>query len=141
MFFRKRPPETPPPILHAYDDDFEQVLGDAPGLAVVDFWAAWCGPCRMMEPILGEVAREFEDRGVRVIKVDTDAAPATAAMFEIRSIPTIVFFQDGEPLFQFAGAVPKPVLVREIESVLTGGGQGAGEPDDSADTRTTRHGD
>jgi len=95
----------------------------------------------MMEPILGEVAREFEDRGVRVIKVDTDAAPATAAMFEIRSIPTIVFFQDGEPLFQFAGAVPKPVLVREIESVLTGGGRDAGEPDDSADPRATRHGD
>lgn len=120
MFFRKRTPDPPAPILHAYDDDFEQVLSDAPGLAVVDFWAAWCGPCRMMEPILDEVSSEFADRGVRVIKVDTEAAPATAEMFEIRSIPTIIFFQDGEPLFELVGMVPKPVLIREIESALEG---------------------
>lgn len=137
MFFRKRRPETPPPFVHAYDDDFDTLLAAAPGLALVDFWAAWCAPCRMMEPILGEIAREYEDRGVRVIKVDTDAAPATSAMFEIRSIPTILFFRDGEPLFEFTGAVPKPVLVREIEAVLAGedpaGGEEAVGDDGSAD--------
>lgn len=120
MFFRNREAAAPPPFVHAYDDDFEELVGPESGLTVVDFWAAWCAPCRMMEPILGEIASEYEGRGVRVVKVDTGEAPQTAAMFDVRSIPTIIFFQDGEPLFEMVGAVPKPVLVREIEELLAG---------------------
>jgi thioredoxin len=118
MLFKKRPSGPPPPILHAYDDDFDDLVVGQDGISVVDFWAAWCGPCRMMEPILGEIATEYAQHGVRVVKVDTDQAPRTSELFGIRSIPTIIFFKDGEPLFEMVGAVPKPVLVREIEALL-----------------------
>ena len=118
MFFKKRSQGPAAPVLHAYDDDFEKLVGPDSGLVVVDFWAVWCGPCRMMEPILDEVATEYADRSVRVVKVDTDQAPKTAEMYGIRSIPTIIFFKDGEPLFEMVGAIPKPVLQREIEEAL-----------------------
>lgn len=116
MFF-KRKPKAEAPIVHAGDDDFGREVFERKGITVVDFWAPWCGPCRVMAPILDEVAVEFEDRGVRVVKVDTDQAPRTAQRFEIRSIPTLIFFRDGEPLFQTTGLVPKPALVRELEEL------------------------
>lgn len=117
MFFRKKPGKAAP-ILHVDDANFDREILESEGITVVDFWAAWCGPCRMMEPILDEIALEFEERGVRVAKLDTEQAPETAARFEIRSIPTLIFFRDGEPLFQMTGLVPKPVLERELGELL-----------------------
>src|SRR6056297_2207185 len=117
MFFRKKARKEAP-IIHVDDSDFDRVILEGEGITVVDFWAAWCSPCRMMEPILDEIALEFEDRGVTVAKLDTEQAPETAARFEIRSIPTLIFFRDGEPLFQMTGIVPKPVLERELEELL-----------------------
>lgn len=117
MFFKKREqPEAP--IVHVTDEDFDSVVLDGSGIHVVDFWASWCAPCRMMEPILAELAIEHADDGVTVVKVNTDEAPQSAERFEIRSIPTILFFKDGEPLFEMVGAIPKPVLQREIEALL-----------------------
>lgn len=118
MFFRKRR-RPDPPVVHAGDADFEALVEDRPGIAVVDFWAPWCQPCRIMEPVLDEVAREHSERGVRIVKVDVDDAPETASRYGIRSVPTLMFFRDGEPLFEMVGLVPKPVMVREIEA-LTG---------------------
>ena len=118
MLFKKKP-RPPSPIVHADDEDFERIVSEHPGVTVVDFWAAWCGPCRMMEPILDEIAIEFEDDGVLVVKVDVDRATETAADYGIRSIPTVVFFRGGEPLFEMVGAVPKPVLQREIRANLS----------------------
>ena len=119
MFFKKKQPAVEAPIVHAEDDDFDQLVAE-PGITIVDFWAPWCAPCRMMEPILNEVAVEQQERGVRVMKVNVDRAQGTSERFGIRSIPTIVFFQDGEPLFEMVGLVPKPVLEREIEEALAG---------------------
>jgi thioredoxin 1 len=113
MFFRKKAPAKEPPFVHAHDDDFDELITE-PGVAVVDFWAAWCAPCRLMEPILGEIASEWADRGVRILKVNVDEAPRLASDFEVRSIPTILFFRDGEPLFEMVGMVSKPVLEREL---------------------------
>ncbi len=121
MFFRKKP-AVAAPIVHLGDDDFDDRVLGADGVTVVDFWAPWCGPCRMMEPILNEIAIDFEDRGVTVAKVDTDQAPETAGRFEIRSIPTLIFFRDGEPLFQLTGLVSKPILERELGELLAGRG-------------------
>jgi len=116
MFFKKRP-KAIAPIIHATDADFDQRVSE-PGIAVVDFWAAWCGPCRMMAPILDELAIEQAEFGVRVVKVDVDQAPNTSERFGIRSIPTLMFFENGEPLFEMVGLVAKPVLEREIGELL-----------------------
>ena len=117
MFFRRRP-KVEAPTVHAGDEDFDREVLEQPGITVVDFWAAWCAPCRVMAPILDEIAVEYQDRGVRIVKVDTDQAPETAARFVIRSSPTLIFFRDGEPLFQATGLVSKPALVRELDQLL-----------------------
>lgn len=117
MFFKKKP-KVQAPIDDIGDDDFQEEVLNGDGITVVDFWAPWCGPCRMMAPILNDIAIEFAGRGVRVVKVNTDLAQETALQFEIRSIPTLIFFKDGEPLFQFAGLVPKKVLDRELNTLL-----------------------
>ena len=119
MIFKKSP-RPAPPFVYAGDDDFDTLLQERGGVAVVDFWAPWCAPCRMMEPILAEVAAEHAERGVTVMKVNVDQAPEVAGRFGIRSIPTLIFFQDAEPLFQMVGLVPKPVLERELGQLTEG---------------------
>jgi thioredoxin 1 len=116
MLFRRKP-RVEAPILHAYDDDFDALINE-PGIALVDFWAPWCGPCKMMEPILGEIASEYQASGVRVVKVNVDEAQRLAADFGVRSIPTLMFFRDGEPLFEMVGMVAKPILERELREIL-----------------------
>jgi thioredoxin len=92
---------------------FDEALVAHPRL-VVDFWATWCGPCRVLGPVLDEVAREHADR-VTVGKVNVDEQPGLAGRFSIRSIPTLIFFKNGEPADTVIGAVPRA----EIEKRLT----------------------
>ena len=96
-------------IQHLTADDFDNVISRGAQPVLVDFWAPWCGPCKMMEPILNEFAEEQRDRVV-VAKVNVDDAPALAARYEIRSIPTIVIFKDGKEVDRISGAVGKAVL-------------------------------
>ncbi len=91
------------------DADFEQEVEKHEGLAVVDFWATWCGPCRMIAPILDQLSVEYEGQ-VKVTKLDVDSNVRTASRFNVRSIPTILFFKDGKLVDQVVGAVPKPAL-------------------------------
>lgn len=120
MFFKKR--DRPmAPIVYADDRDFDSLLSEQPGVTVVDFWAPWCAPCRMMAPILDEIAIEQADHGVTVMKVNVDEAPQISEQFGIRSIPTLMFFRDGEPLFEMVGVVPKPVLERELGELVSPG--------------------
>lgn len=100
------------------DASFTSDIEDADGLAIVDFWAAWCGPCRIVGPIVEELAGEYADKGVTVGKVDVDQNPRTASRFGIRSIPSILFFKNGTHVDTVVGAVPKVHLEKKIQEHL-----------------------
>ena len=100
------------------DGNFGQEIEGANGLALVDFWAAWCGPCRMVAPVIEQLATEYEGK-VRVGKLDVDANQQTAMRFNIRSIPSILFFKDGAHVDTVVGAVPKALLERKINEHIS----------------------
>ena len=91
------------------DANFEAEIEKHEGLAVVDFWATWCGPCRMIAPILDQLAVEYEGKA-KVAKLDVDSNIRTATRFNVRSIPAVLFFKNGKLVDQVIGAVPKPAL-------------------------------
>ena len=99
------------------DASFQAEVVDSSLPVLVDFWAVWCGPCRMVAPIVDELAVEYEGR-VKVGKVDVDSEQKIAADYGIRSIPTLLLFKDGELADQVVGAVPKKQLVEKLEAVL-----------------------
>jgi thioredoxin 1 len=84
---------------------------------VVDFWATWCGPCKMVAPVLDEIAGENADK-LTVAKLDIDANPETARNFQVMSIPTMIVFQDGKPVKQIVGAKPKAALLNDLADYL-----------------------
>ena len=96
------------------DADFEKQVEQNQGVTVVDFWATWCGPCRMIAPILEQLSVEYEGK-VRVTKLDVDLNQKTAMRFNVRSIPTLLFFKDGKVVDQVIGAVPKAALVAKFD--------------------------
>ena len=91
------------------DADFETEVEKNDKLTVVDFWATWCGPCRMIAPILDQLATEYQDK-VKVTKLDVDANIKTATRFNVRSIPMLLFFKDGKVVDQIVGAVPRQTI-------------------------------
>lgn len=99
------------------DDSFQAEVVDSSLPVLVDFWAVWCGPCRMVAPIVDELAVEYEGR-VKVGKVDVDSEQKIAADYGIRSIPTLLIFKNGELADQVVGAVPKKQLVEKLDAVL-----------------------
>src|SRR6059058_2408700 len=97
------------------DETFEVEIEKHEGLVVVDFWATWCGPCRMIAPILDQLASEYADKGVTVTKLDVDANIKTATRFNVRSIPMLLFFKDGKVVDQIVGAVPRPAIEDKLK--------------------------
>ncbi len=98
-------------------DTFDKVVIQSPNFVMVDFWATWCGPCKMVAPIVEELAKEYEGR-VTFAKVNTDENPDLASRYNIRGIPTLIFFKEGKVLDQVVGAVPKAQLKAKIDSFL-----------------------
>jgi thioredoxin 1 len=96
------------------DADFDQAVEKAAGLTVVDFWATWCGPCRMIAPILDQIAVEYAGQ-VKIAKLDVDANIKTATRFNVRSIPMLLFFKDGKVVDQIVGAVPRQAIEAKLK--------------------------
>jgi thioredoxin 1 len=94
------------------DSSFKQEVLD-----LVDFWAPWCGPCRMVAPVVEEIASQYEGQ-VKVVKVNTDENPQVASQYGIRSIPTLMIFKDGQKVDMVVGAVPKTTLSQTLEKHL-----------------------
>ena len=100
----------------ATNTNFAELLQDEK-LVIVDFWAVWCGPCRMLSPLLDEVEEEMADK-VTVVKVNVDDADEIAMQYRIMNIPTLLFFKNGQPVDKTVGAMPKNVLVDRINANL-----------------------
>lgn len=88
------------------------------GLVMVDFWAVWCGPCRIIAPTVEELAKEYTGK-IKVMKLNTDENPDIASKYKIMGIPTLMFFKGGQKVDQIVGAVPKPQLKSKIDSLLS----------------------
>jgi thioredoxin 1 len=99
------------------DANFEELVLNAENPVLVDFWAEWCGPCRMVGPIVQEIVQDYDGKVV-VGKLDVDSNPGVSAKFGIRNIPTILFFKGGQVVDKQVGAVPKQVLVNKLEAIM-----------------------
>jgi thioredoxin 1 len=105
------------PVIEINEANFERDVLQSKEPVLVDFWAEWCGPCKMLGPLLDEIATEQAGR-VKVAKVNVDTNPALAARFSIQSIPTLLFFAGGEVRDQTVGAVPKRAIVSKLEKLV-----------------------
>lgn len=104
-------------MAHAYTTaNFEAEVLKAKEPVLVDFWAPWCGPCRMLGPVIEEIAEEMKDKGVKVGKINVDENPALAQQYGVMSIPTVMLFKDGAPAKQWVGVQQKEAFVSAIEA-------------------------
>ncbi len=99
------------------DATFDEVIGSADGAVLVDFWAEWCGPCKMVAPILDEIAQEHGEK-VQITKLNVDDNPDIARRFDVMSIPTMIVFKDGEPTKRLVGARGKGQILEELSDYL-----------------------
>lgn len=102
-------------LVHLNDDNFEKEISD--GVALVDFYADWCGPCRMMEPIIHELAVEMEGKA-KIAKLDIEAAQKVTANFDVTSIPTIIIFKNGKEVQRIVGVKDKAALLAMLQKTL-----------------------
>ncbi len=110
-------------ILEVTDETFADEIEGADGLAIVDFWAAWCQPCRFIAPIIEQLAEEYGDQGLTVGKMDVDQNLSVPSRFGVRSIPSVLFFKGGEHVDTVVGAVPRAVLEGKVKQHLGVAGQ------------------
>jgi thioredoxin 1 len=103
--------------LEVNDTNFDEVVLKSDMPVMVDFWAEWCGPCRMIAPFVEEISKEFEGKAL-VVKCDVDNSPGVSTKFGIRNIPTILFFKDGKVADKQIGAVPKANFVAKLNTLL-----------------------
>ena len=96
-------------------DNFKETIAE--GVTLVDFWAPWCGPCRMIAPVIEELAQDYDGKA-KITKVNTDEQPSIAGEYGIRSIPTILFFKDGNLVDQMIGAAGKAVFAEKLDALL-----------------------
>lgn len=105
-------------VVSLSDTTFDEEIGSSDLPLLVDFWAEWCGPCKMIAPILEEIAAERPTK-MKLAKLNIDENLDTARRFEVMSIPTLILFKDGKPMHRIVGALPKSALVSQLEKHLT----------------------
>ena len=103
--------------IHVSDAEFQEKVLNSKTPVIVDFWAPWCGPCRMVAPILDEMAKEYGEKLV-IAKVNTDENPQWAMKFVVQGIPTMLFVKDGQLVDRMVGAAPKPFIQQRVDSLL-----------------------
>lgn len=99
------------------DSSFKADVLDAEGAVLVDFWATWCGPCRVLHPVLEEIDGERDD--LKIVSLDIDENQKTAAQYEVLSVPTMILFKDGQMVDRMVGAMPKRRLLKQLEPALS----------------------
>ena len=103
--------------LHVSDTEFGKTVLESQKPVLVDFWAAWCGPCRMIAPFVEEIAQDYAGKAV-VAKMDTDANPQTPMKYGIMGIPTLIIFKGGQEVDRIVGAVPKAMITKKLDAAL-----------------------
>ncbi len=104
-------------VMHITDQSFDEEIINSKTPALVDFWAEWCGPCRMVGPVIDELANEYAGK-VKIAKINVDDNREVPARFGIRNIPTMILFKDGQPVQTIVGARPKEDLAKELDKLL-----------------------
>ena len=114
MFFKKKEKPKAPQIT---DDNFNDIVMDTPQGILLDFYAEWCGPCKILSPIIDELSVEFKDRAI-IGKVNVDENPKLTAFFKVKSMPTLIFIKNKQVLERLSGLVPKPNLEEMLEDLV-----------------------
>ncbi|RMG42929.1 MAG: thioredoxin [Candidatus Dadabacteria bacterium] len=104
-------------VCEVTDSNFQSEILESDTPVLVDFWAPWCGPCKSIAPVLEEIAKEFEGK-LKVAKLNVDDNPSTPSNYNVRGIPNLIFFKNGEVVEQIVGAVPKEQLLQAINKVI-----------------------
>ena len=99
------------------DQNFDAEVLQAKGVVIVDFWAVWCAPCRALAPVIADISNDYAGK-VKVCKLDIESSTEIPARYGIRSIPTVLFFKDGEVVDRTVGAVPKTIIASKIDALL-----------------------
>ena len=136
MFWKRKPKHQAPQIT---DQTFNDIVPKSEIPVLIDFYADWCGPCKMLGPIINELSEEFEGRAL-VAKVNTETSPALSQHFKVKSIPTMIIFHKGQVAERFSGLIPKPNLEEILEEYIADSNNVSGGTEgDNLDEKTGRY--